>query len=102
MKRATRATTTTIAAVGRKRGGRSKEKGERGKESRDMLFPIHHRVLTRERIGEGKKRKREGKQNLRESKRSREATRGLANKPSKSNTSYRRGGLRSEEPKLEE
>ena len=67
-----------------------------------MLFPIHHRVLTRERIGEGKKRKREGKQNLRESKRSREATRRLANKPSESNTSYRRGGLRSEAPKLEE
>ena len=63
-----------------------------------MLFPIHHRVLTRERIGEGKKRKREGKQNLRESKRSREATRRLANKPSESNTSYRRGGLRSEAP----
>ena len=63
MKRATRATTTTtIAAVGRKRGGRSKEKGERGKESRDMLFPIHHRVLTRERRGEGEKRKKEGKQ----------------------------------------
>ena len=42
----------------RRRGERSKEKGEKGEESQCVLFPIHHRVLTWERTGEGKKRKK--------------------------------------------
>ena len=42
----------------RRRGERSEEKGEKGEESQRVLFPIHHRVLTWERTGEGKKRKK--------------------------------------------
>ena len=42
----------------RRRGERSEEKGEKGEESQGVLFPIHHRVLTWERTGEGKKRKK--------------------------------------------
>ena len=67
MKRATGATTTTTESSCRekkgeekvrRRGERNEEKGKEGEESQRMLFPIHHRVLTWERRGEGEKRKK--------------------------------------------